>query len=313
MPVVSVIIPTYNRAEMVREAIQSILDQNYTDYEIIVVDDGSTDNTRDVVTAFRDYRIRYIYQENRGRSNARNHAIRLAQGKYIAFLDSDDLFLPHTLATQVNCLERNQGFGMVYSSAKCINEKGEDLLFSYEATESGWIYRQIAFYRPLTIILPSIMIRGQVLTEVGYFDENLERFEDTDMFRRISRRYPILAIPETLCKIRAHSSNILESQDPEEILSALDYYVNKVFSLDRDVSLIFRRKGAAKFYLYYGWTFINYLKWHGIGRKFLHRSIRYWPFDIKAYITYMMILLAMLHLESTVSRLYMRFKGRSRT
>jgi len=89
MPTVSIIIPTYNRTNMVKEAIQSVLEQTYTDYEIIVVDDGSTDNTRETVTALSD-KIIYIYQQNQGRSYARNHGISLAKGDYIAFLDSDD-------------------------------------------------------------------------------------------------------------------------------------------------------------------------------------------------------------------------------
>ena len=144
MPTVSVVIPTYNRALMVKEAIQSVLDQTYSDFEIIVVDDGSTDDTREVVTAFAD-KVRYVFQENSGRSNARNRAIHMARGRYIAFLDSDDLYMPHKLDMQVACMEKVPEFGMVYSTAVCIDEQGNDLTRIYKANESGWIYRLVAF------------------------------------------------------------------------------------------------------------------------------------------------------------------------
>jgi glycosyltransferase involved in cell wall biosynthesis len=105
MPTVSVIIPTYNRANYICEAIDSILAQTYADYEIIVVDDGSTDGTRQALQRWiDDGTICYYYQENRGESAARNHGIRKARGQYIAFLDSDDLFLPTKFEKQVACL-----------------------------------------------------------------------------------------------------------------------------------------------------------------------------------------------------------------
>jgi glycosyltransferase involved in cell wall biosynthesis len=267
---------------MVKEAIQSVLAQTYSDYEIIVVDDGSTDNTREIVTALSD-RVIYVYQQNRGRSTARNHAIHLARGKYIAFLDSDDLFLPHKLETQVTCLEKERDFGMVYSSATCIDEQGKETSFMYKATASGRIYHKVAFYRPLTILLPTVMIRAEVLAQVGGFDEKMERFEDTDMWRRVARRYPILAISETLCKVRTHPGNELVNQDPEKILRALTYYVNKAFYEDRSENAIFLRKGAALFYLHYGQGVLAQQRWRPIGRKFLHQSIRFWPFRIYPY------------------------------
>ena len=106
MAKVSVIIPTYNRAEYVTHAIDSVLAQTYTDYEIIVVDDGSADNTKDVLLPYMD-RIRYIYQENAGLSAARNTGIKAAKGDWIAFLDSDDEWLPGKLAVQMRAVERH--------------------------------------------------------------------------------------------------------------------------------------------------------------------------------------------------------------
>ena len=113
MPRISVIIPTYNRADMVGDAIQSVLGQTYFDWELIIVDDGSTDNTDDVVAGHKDERIRYIYQDNRKLPGARNTGIRAARGQYVAFLDSDDLFLPDKLKGQIAFLEGRPELGVV--------------------------------------------------------------------------------------------------------------------------------------------------------------------------------------------------------
>ena len=123
MPRVSVIIPTYNRAGYLCESIESVLTQTYTDYEIIVVDDGSTDDTEEVLQLWiADGTIHYVWQENRGESAARNHGIELAIGEYIAFLDSDDLFMPTKLEEQVAYLDNHPEVGMAHS---CYSKFGE--------------------------------------------------------------------------------------------------------------------------------------------------------------------------------------------
>ena len=182
------------------------------------------------------------------------------------------------------CLEKELELGMVYSSAICIDEQGKRIPFTYKATASGWIYRKVAFYVPVTILLPTVMIRAEALSMVGGFDENMERFEDTDMWRRVARRYSILAIPEPLCKVRTHSGNEWANQDPEVILGALTYYVRKAFDEDCEESVVFRRRGAARFYLRYGEEITWQPLWHEAGRKFLVNSIRYWPIQKFAYV-----------------------------
>ncbi|MBI2852131.1 MAG: glycosyltransferase family 2 protein [Chloroflexi bacterium] len=282
MTTVSVIIPTYNRASMVKDAIESVLVQTHTDHEIIVVDDGSTDNTREIVASFSN-KVRYVYQQNRGRSNARNHGLRLAQGKYIAFLDDDDMFLPTKLEKQVARLETEPNFGMVYSSAICTDERRNEISRRYHANESGDIYRKIAFYLPVTILLPTVLVRNEVMANVGGFDENMNRFEDTDMWRRIAKRYRILAMPETLTVTRTHAGNTLTNQDSQKIREALDYYVTKVFREDHDKGFVFRRRGAARLYAHYGQAFLANRELHNQSRQLLARSIKYWPFQKNAY------------------------------
>ncbi|HEY5957340.1 MAG TPA: glycosyltransferase family A protein, partial [Polyangiaceae bacterium] len=125
MPKVTAVIPTYNRREYVQEAIDSIIAQTFRDYEIIVVDDGSTDGTREALPARYGERIRYLWQTNQGESAARNHALSLAMGQYIAFLDSDDLWLPDKLTKQVALLEQRQDIGAAFCQAWIINEHGQ--------------------------------------------------------------------------------------------------------------------------------------------------------------------------------------------
>jgi len=281
-PQISIIIPTYNRPHFLKEAISSVLSQNYQDFEIIVVDDGSTDNTKEAIKSINNKRIIYLYQKHKGRSVARNRAIEIARGKYLAFLDDDDLFLPGKLKKQIEILEKNKDYGMVYTSALNIDEKGNVQDFVYRATKSGNIYKNVAFLIPLVVILPTVMVRKDIVTSLNGFDEKMRRFEDTDMWRRIAKRYNICAIKEPLTKICAHRGNQMEH--PLKFFRAIDYYVKKIFREDKDKGFLFLRNGAATLYLYYAVALLtqkpNYRKYFG---KFILRSLKYWPFTISIY------------------------------
>jgi len=124
---VSVIIPAYNQGLYLKEAIQSVLDQTYPNFDLVIVDDGSTDDTAEVVHRFRDQRIRYIYQENRGLSAARNTGIQHSDGELLTFLDSDDLFFPDKLEVLVAELEQHPEVGFVAGQAVLIDEYGNPL------------------------------------------------------------------------------------------------------------------------------------------------------------------------------------------
>ncbi len=254
-PLVSVIIPTYNRAHLIRAAVDSVLAQTYRNLEIIVVDDGSTDTTAAVLGALTDPRLQYVQQPNGGRSQARNHALRHATGELISFLDSDDLYLPQKIEQQVNYLHNHPGVGMVYTSAHCINAAGDIMPGHYIASVSGLIYQSIAFFRPVTITLPTVMTYRAVLDAVGHFDETMHRFEDTDLWRRIAKAYRIDAMPEFTCLLRTHDDNALANQDPAVIIEALDYYAAKIMCDDADIPLPIRRAGLARFYNHYGCAF----------------------------------------------------------
>ena len=276
-PRVSVIIPTYNRAGLLRAAIDSVLAQTFSDLELLVVDDGSTDDTQAMMRDFNDPRILYIRQENKGRSAARNVALARARGAYIAFLDSDDTYLPEKLALQVRYMDAHPDTGMVYTSAHCVDTAGKPLARDYIASVSGHIYRDIAFFRPVTITLPTVMVRRALLERTGGFDEAMHRFEDTDMWRRLSKLTVIDAMPAFTCNLLTHPGNSLAAQDPKAIMASLRYYAVKIKREDRAMGCITRRAGLSGLYYYYGRAFMSVPAWRVQALRLLLVSLCYWP------------------------------------
>lgn len=274
---VSVIIPTYNRGHLIEASIRSVLEQTYTNLELILVDDGSTDNTAEVAGLFSDPRFHYVQQPNRGRSNARNHALSLVKGKYITFLDSDDLYLPNKIEIQVDYLKNNPGTGMVYTSAHCINEQGEMIKHKYEATVSGLIYESVAFFSRVTITLPTVMTYKNIMDSVGGFDEKMHRFEDTDMWRRISKNFRIDAMPDYTCLLRTHDDNSLLNQDPDKITSALDYYAKKILKEDIEVPTAVWKRGLGDLYFYYAKALKSVPQFSDKGKNLMRIANSYEP------------------------------------
>ena len=192
---VSIIIPTYNRFSFLTEATESIFLQTYTDYELIVVDDGSTDETSQIQELYPG-KLKYILQENRGASAARNRGIRESSGEYICFLDSDDLWKKNKLKMQVEYMERETDFNISYTDEIWIRNGVRVNPREKHKKYSGLIYDKCL---PLCIISPSsVMIKREILDRVGLFDENLPICEDYDLWLRISRNCPILYIDKKL-------------------------------------------------------------------------------------------------------------------
>lgn len=194
-PLVSVIIPTYNRRERVLEAIDSVLSQSYGSFELIVVDDGSGDGTREALKAYAG-RLRYIFQENQGPSSARNRGIREAKGELISFLDSDDLWLRDKLCRQVAFMEENPEARVCYTEELWIRNGRRVNPMRKHAKLSGDIFERAL---ELCIVSPSsAMLRRELLLEVGGFDEELPLCEDYDLWLRIAKDHPFHLIPEAL-------------------------------------------------------------------------------------------------------------------
>ncbi len=181
---VSIIIPAYNASAYIKEAIDSALAQTYENCEVIIVDDGSTDNTKAVVSPFlKDRKVRYIFQANKGLAGARNTGIRASGGSYIALLDSDDIFLPDKIKEQVAALEARPDFGVCYCDLLHFTDTEPRKIYHHRYRyPSGDILESLLhrqFVNPLTVV-----VRREVFERHGYFDEGLRRSEDWDLWLR---------------------------------------------------------------------------------------------------------------------------------
>ena len=247
MPKVSVVIPTYNRANYILDTIRSVCQQTYHDYEIIVIDDGSTDNTVEVLgQLIEDNTIIYSRQNNCGESSARNRGITLAKGTYIAFLDSDDLFLPSKLGKQAAYLDSHVNDGFVHSWYSKFDNSGNDLGRRITSRYSGWVYPDMLLSWKVLISPSCVMVRSDVMDEVGGFDEDQYWGADLDMWRRIIKRHPIGLVPEVLTRVRVHAENL--SANKAESLPWFERYLQKAFKDDPDLGIVFRKRAEAKLY-----------------------------------------------------------------
>lgn len=212
MSTVSAIIPTHNRQELVTEAIQSVLAQSYRDFEIIVVDDGSTDSTRSVVQAFTDPRLRYIHQENAGLAAARNTGIRAARGDFVAFLDDDDVWFPEKLSWQVTVLQRQLDTGLVTGGWVCVDNSGTQL-----SQAKPWLWRPQLDLDTWLMACPAVpaavTVRRDWLERAGGFDEALSRArygaEDWDLWLRLAfLGCPMAWVEELVCAYRVNPGSM---------------------------------------------------------------------------------------------------------
>jgi glycosyltransferase involved in cell wall biosynthesis len=215
----SVIIPTYNRAVMVCEAIDSVLAQSLPDVEAIVVDDGSTDVTARLLSLRYGDRIRYFHQENRGRSTARNRGIRVARGEYLVFLDSDDRLLPQGLEVQVEVMERFPDADVVYGDGYYCDRGWNTVQRISEERpalpEEGLL--AIMVLHNIVIAPPSAMVRRRALDCLGepWFDELLRGMEDADFWLRLAAAGAhFVNHPEPVCQYRLHDENASSHSHP---------------------------------------------------------------------------------------------------
>lgn len=201
-PFVSVIIPVYNGEKFIREAIESVLQQNYQSLEILVIDDGSTDRTAHWVGDFGQ-KIRYFFQSNRGPSAARNKGLELSQGEVIAFLDADDLWPLHKLENQIPPLLENPSIDVVLGRIQCLESSG--------TMKSDFSKSQNTF---IDVHLGGGIFRKSVFDKVGRFDETLRYSEDHDWFLRAREQtISILLLEEVTLYYRLHQSNMTRNKE----------------------------------------------------------------------------------------------------
>jgi len=214
---VSVIIPTYNRYQFIGLAIDSVLKQSYTDIEIIIVDDGSSDGTNRLIRHAFGAGVRYIHQSNRGVSAARNTGIAAARGEYIAFLDSDDWWRLDKIAQQLNVLQQSPQYQVCYTNEKWFMNGQPINQHKHHQKFSGWVFEKAL---PLCLISPSsALMHRSVLERIGGFNEILPVCEDYDLWLRLTALYPVIFLDQPLVYKRGGHADQLSRQLP-----VMDYY-----------------------------------------------------------------------------------------
>ena len=242
-PIVSVIIPTYNRAHLINRAVQSVLNQTYQNFELIIVDDGSTDNTKEVLRELSDKRIKSVYLEENSRTSAvpRNKGIGVSRGDYIAFLDSDDEWLPKKIAKQLGFFKTSKKKNLGFIGCNCwsVDENGRRVLIkspkykNYQSFKDG-----VLAGFPLFGIGSSMLIKKSVIKEIGLFDERIRHGNLKDMIIRVSRKYDFGVPSKSLVNIYSHKNNVthnLSFKKKERDLNYVfrkhrKYYKNKINS-----------------------------------------------------------------------------------
>jgi len=204
MPTVSICIPTYNRREYLRESLDSVMAQTYKDFEVVIVDDGSTDDTSDMIKK-TGYDVRYFWQENRGEAATCNKLIKLANAKYVSFVHSDDLLVPDAIERMVNAVNSEPENIVVYGSYIRIDEQGNYCGRCKRRLFSGYITQHL--FEDHIVHACGSMFPKKVLEEVGGFDTSLRACYDYKLELQLSLKYRFIALTEPTFKRRRHSSN----------------------------------------------------------------------------------------------------------
>ena len=281
MPKVSVIIPTYNLCDLLRSTIDSVLAQTLEELELIVVDDGSTDGTRDVVQSIEDRRVKYLHKDNGGTPAARNYGLARAEGEFVAFLDHDDLWPSNYLEVMIGELEKKPEFGLGYSFFTIRYSDGREII-SYKAGEakSGWL--TLEMFKNGFVLTSASVIRRSVLEGLGYDETLRQSYEDGDFLLRLSMRTPFLYVSGVEAIRRDHGENLSVKVGTLPI---------RILVLER----FYYRLGGKKFI-----PFITGRKrlshtCRKVARSCLHDgkrtaavylyriAIKYWPFDVRLY------------------------------
>lgn len=282
MPKVSVIILTYNRAHFIPSAIKSVLNQTFQDFEIIVVDDASKDNTWEVVSGFHDHRIRYIRHEtNQGEAAGRNTGVMSASGQFVAFLDDDDEWMPEKLQMQIDVLEDSPPeVGCVYTGCLGIGKTG-GILDITVPKKRGDLFQELLMGSFITT--SSLLLRRICFEKVGLFDEGISYGNDFDMWLRISKHFQFECIRAPLVKYHSHDNNI--SSNLELVIGGWEALLKKHAKL-----LASNSREHSHRYLDLGEVYClagNVRK----GRETILKAIKLYPFEVRHYYNFCLSLL----------------------
>jgi glycosyltransferase involved in cell wall biosynthesis len=249
MPKISIVIPAYNSMKYLPETLESVLQQSFTDFEVLIINDGSTDNIIQWASEITDPRVKLISQKNQGVSVARNTGIARARGEYIAFLDADDLWQQTKLEKQVRCLDENPEVGLVHTSTALMDCHGKLTGRIMTAFAEGEVWQELV--ESNKIACSSVMVRRCCLEKVGGFEPNLHFAEDWDLWIRISVHYPFAVLQEPLYYYRQIPNSL--SKNLVVLEQSFNFVIEKTF---RDVPqelLYLKKRSYGYAYLCLGW------------------------------------------------------------
>ena len=280
MPKVSVVIPAHNRARFLPACLHSILAQSFKDFEVIVVNDGSTDSTAQIVASFP---VRYFYQENKGAPAARNKGLELAQGEYITFLDSDDILLEGALQKPADLLDKYPLVGFTYAQAYVIDEEGHIFGMWSKPAREPYIREGREELRRLMlgnyIPSPTVMVRRRCLEEVGAYDTSfVHGSQDFDLWVRLAKKYSVGYIAEPLAKFRLHTDSMSSTRKSKHTERSNTIILESIFNDPELKPTLSQMRPKAYFHLYRRLARHTYSQRDmGTSRKYLFKAIRTYP------------------------------------
>lgn len=298
MPKVSVIIPCYNYANFLMVAIESVIVQTFTDWECIILDDGSTDNTQEIAQRYvnKDSRIRYIYQKNRGLASARNTGITNSQGEYIAFLDADDIWGPRKLSKQIFSMENNSS-DLIHCKAGFIDEDGNEIP-GHWSSKSNVSYSELLHSNLIAGSGSGVLVKKECFKRVGYFDESLPSLEDLNMWIRILKFFKNHYIDEKLVYIRRHNKSM--QNDISTMEKAWFQHLGKSLDLMPELRPL-KRRAKSKIYMNLAYIAKSITNDKTMEKYYLLKSeLQYYSFPLKMSFWITLIYFILLKIKQTV-------------
>lgn len=277
-PLVSIVTPTYNRSDLIGDTIRSVVAQTYQNWEMLIVDNGSTDDTRRVVESFPDARIRYFFQQGTGSPvGPRNRGFAEARGDIICFLDSDDLWLPDKLARQVPCFKNHPKLGLLFADCFLVNGRGEVYGRHWDASRPARGRILAALLRHNFIPALTVAIPRHVLEEVGNLDETYRIAHDLDLYLKIAARYDIDYVNAPLAKLSMHDAGLSRNHllGRSEVLAITRRWCES----QEDSALSHRQKRALLGWQYFrmGVEMMQHKDRQTVGQDYLRKAFRIRP------------------------------------
>lgn len=290
-PAVTVVVPTYNRVSLVGASLDSIARQTFRDFEVMVVDDGSSDNTKELI-ASRKEPIRYLWQHNQGPAAARNHALRLVRSEFVAFLDSDDLWLPTFLERTIGWLREHPEDALVFTDFRSIRASGKPMHGHRKRPYGGDVTARL--FASTFICTPAVVVRSAVIRDAGGFDERMSHCEDYDLWLRLSLKHRFGLIEEPLFLRRCHHDSLSRKGCSPDVLVRKADMLARFYETGGGKAKIpadLAQKRIAKTYYSAAKAFLR------LGRParavdLLRRSMVYRPLNLKTWSWYMRALLS---------------------